>query len=122
MNSPINKSEPPKVSIMPPAKNSGGRCGTGNGAGKPKFQEDIDWSKGVLAFMDDSFALKYPQYVSDGDVSVSEEQLKDAVKAAIKLVGWLAKELRAQELSSITKKPSAESEPTVTDHGTNGNW
>src|SRR5215475_365751 len=35
VNSPSNKSKPPKVSIMPPAKNSGGRCGIGNGAGKP---------------------------------------------------------------------------------------
>src|SRR5215813_4442362 len=35
VNSPSNKSKPPKVSIMPPARNSGGRCGIGNGAGKP---------------------------------------------------------------------------------------
>ena len=70
-----------------------------------KFQEDIDWNDGVLAFMDDSFSKKYPQYVSDGDVAVSEGQLTEAVKAAISLVGWLAKELRAQELDSITKKP-----------------
>src|SRR5437899_4402592 len=35
LNSPSNKSKPPKVSIMPPARNSGGRCGIGNGAGKP---------------------------------------------------------------------------------------
>ena len=70
-----------------------------------KFQEDIDWNNGVLAFMDDSFSKKYPQYVSDGDVAVTEEQLTEAVKAAISLVGWLAKELRAQELDRITKKP-----------------
>jgi hypothetical protein len=69
-----------------------------------KFQEDIDWNDGVLAFIDYSFSEKYPQYVSDGDVAVSEEQLTEAVKAAIDLVGWLAKELRTQELSSITKK------------------
>src|SRR5215470_12949706 len=35
VNRPNNKSKPPKVSIMPPIKNRGGRCGTGNGAGKP---------------------------------------------------------------------------------------
>src|SRR5215468_8487259 len=35
VNSPSNKSKPPKVSIMPPARKSGGRCGIGNGAGKP---------------------------------------------------------------------------------------
>src|SRR5215469_5660690 len=35
VNIPSNKSRPPRVSIMPPAKNSGGRCGIGNGAGKP---------------------------------------------------------------------------------------
>src|ERR1700722_8538117 len=35
VNSPRNKSKPPRVSIMPPARNSGGRCGIGNGAGKP---------------------------------------------------------------------------------------
>jgi hypothetical protein len=68
-----------------------------------KFQEDIDWNEGVLAFMDDSFAKKHPQYVSDGDVAVTEEQLTEAVKAAVDLVGWLAKELRAQEISSIKK-------------------
>ena len=34
---------------------------------------------------------------------MTEEQLTEAVKAAIDLVGWLAKELRAQELSSIKK-------------------
>jgi hypothetical protein len=69
-----------------------------------KFQEDIDWNEGVLAFMDDSFTKKYPQYVSGGDVVVSEEQLNEVVKGSISLVGWLANELRAQELSSITKK------------------
>lgn len=70
-----------------------------------KFKEDIDWNDGVLAFMDDSFSKKYPQYVSEGDVAVTEEQLNEAVKAAISLVGWLAEELRAQELDSVTKKP-----------------
>jgi len=67
-----------------------------------KFQEDIDWNDGVLAFMDDSFSRKYPQYVSGGDVAVTEEQLTEAVKAAISLVEWLAKELRTRELAFIT--------------------
>jgi hypothetical protein len=35
VKSPISKSKPLKVSIMPPATNSGGRCGKGNGAGNP---------------------------------------------------------------------------------------
>jgi hypothetical protein len=67
-----------------------------------KFNEDIDWSAGVLAFMDYSFAEKYPEYVSVGEVSVSEEQLNDFVKKAVSLVEWLAKELRARELASRT--------------------
>jgi hypothetical protein len=70
-----------------------------------KFQEDIDWSEGVLAFIDNSFAEKYPQYVSGGDVVVNEEQLTETVKAAISLIGWLAKQLRAKELNSLRERP-----------------
>jgi hypothetical protein len=69
-----------------------------------KFQDEIDWSKGVTAFLDFSFSEKYPEYVSGGSVSVGEQQLTDAVKASVGLVEWLAKELRARELAFIKQK------------------
>jgi hypothetical protein len=69
-----------------------------------KFQDEIDWSDGVTAFLDYSFSEKNPQYVSGGSVSVGEEQLNDAVKASMGLVEWLAKELRARELAFIKQK------------------
>ena len=69
-----------------------------------KFNSKTDWNKGVTAFLDFWFSEKYPDYVSgDGigaEVNVSREQLDKAVDASISLVGWLAKELRAMELSS----------------------
>jgi hypothetical protein len=68
-----------------------------------KFNDEIDWNEGVLAFQDSSFSEKYPGYVSGNEVSVSQEQLDKAVEASLSLVGWLAKELRARELASIRK-------------------
>jgi hypothetical protein len=54
------------------------------------------------------FTGKYPDYVSGdnigAEVNVSQEQLDNTVEASINLVGWLAKELRAMELSSIKKQ------------------
>jgi hypothetical protein len=68
-----------------------------------KFSDEIDWNEGVLAFMDCSFSEKYPDYVSDDEVSVSSEQLEKAVEASVSLVGWLAKQLRNRELANIEK-------------------
>jgi hypothetical protein len=72
-----------------------------------KFSDDVDWNEGVTAFLDCSFSEKYPAYVSEdhigAEVSVSSDQLDNAVEASVKLVGWLAKELRAREMSSIRK-------------------
>ena len=72
-----------------------------------KFNDEVDWNKGVTAFLDCSFSEKYPDYVSGdnigAEVSVSREQLDKAVEASVDLVSWLAKELRARELSSIRK-------------------
>ncbi|MFZ0278240.1 MAG: hypothetical protein WA254_19605 [Candidatus Sulfotelmatobacter sp.] len=68
-----------------------------------RYLGDTDWNDGVLAFMDTSFAEKYPAYVSEdgNEVNVSEPQLKNAVESSVKLVGWLATELRAKELAFI---------------------
>ena len=68
-----------------------------------KYQSDTDWNDGVLAFMDASFAEKYPDYVSedDSEVSVSEQQLKNAVESSVQLVHWLASELRRRELAYL---------------------
>jgi hypothetical protein len=68
-----------------------------------KYQDRIDWSEGVLAFIDNSFAEKYPDYVSEdgNEVNVSEQQLKDTIEASVKLVKWLAVELRTRELAHI---------------------
>jgi hypothetical protein len=68
-----------------------------------KFQDRIDWSEGVLAFIDKSFAEKYPDYApEDGsEVNVSEEQLQNFIQSSVRLVGWLASELRMRELAHI---------------------
>jgi hypothetical protein len=72
-----------------------------------KFNDEVDWNDGVTAFLDCSFSERYPDYVSGdnigAEVSVSREQLDKAVEASVNLVGWLAKELRTRELSSIRK-------------------
>jgi len=72
-----------------------------------KFNDEVDWNEGVTAFLDCSFSENYPDYVSGdnigAEVSVSREQLDKAVEASVNLVGWLAKELRTRELSSIGK-------------------
>jgi len=70
-----------------------------------KFNDEVDWEKGVTAFLDCSFSETYPAYVSGdnigAEVSVSREQLDKTIEASVNLVGWLAKELRTRELSSI---------------------
>lgn len=71
-----------------------------------KFNDEVKWNEGVTAFMDCSFSEKYPDYVSGDDVSVSQEQLDKAVESSISLVGWLAKELRAKELSVLRRTKS----------------
>jgi hypothetical protein len=74
-----------------------------------KFQDGVDWNEGVLAFMDDSFAEKYPDYVSeDGlEVNVGREQLRNAIESSVGLVRWLASELRARELAHIRAEGTA---------------
>jgi hypothetical protein len=71
-----------------------------------KYLGDTDWNNGVPAFRDASFADKYPDYVAEdgSEVNVSEQQLKDAVDSSVKLVGWLASELRKRELAHIKAK------------------
>jgi hypothetical protein len=68
-----------------------------------KYLGDADWNDGILAFMDASFAEKYPDYVSEdgSEVNVSEQQLKNTVESSVKLLGWLASELRKRELAYI---------------------
>jgi hypothetical protein len=68
-----------------------------------KFQDRIDWGEGVLAFIDNSFAEKYPDCVSENgsEVNVSEVLLKNAIESSVKLVGWLASELRKRESAHI---------------------
>ena len=53
--------------------------------------------------MDASFAEKYPDYVAEdgSEVNVSEQQLKNTVESSVKLLGWLASELRKRELAHI---------------------
>jgi len=74
-----------------------------------KYQDRIDRSDGVLAFIDNSFAEKYPDYVSEdgNEVNVSEPQLKNAIDASVSLVKWLASELRTRELAHIKEEGTA---------------
>jgi hypothetical protein len=74
-----------------------------------KYQNDTDWNDGVLAFMDVSFAEKYPDYVTEdgSEVNVSEQQLKNAVESSVRVVGWLASELRRRELDYLRNDKSS---------------
>jgi hypothetical protein len=78
-----------------------------------KFNDEVDWNEGILDFLDCRFSEKYPDYVSGdnigAEVNVSQEQLDKTVEASINLVGWLAKELRAMELSSIRNRKNGAS-------------
>jgi hypothetical protein len=78
-----------------------------------KYLGDTDWNDGVLAFMDASFAEKYPGYVSEdgSEVNVSEQQLKNAVESSVRLVGWLASELRKRELAHVKAQGTASHQP-----------
>ncbi|HZZ17292.1 MAG TPA: hypothetical protein VFE08_15185 [Candidatus Sulfotelmatobacter sp.] len=68
-----------------------------------KFLYEFDANDANPQYMDTSFADKYPDYVSEdgSEVNVSEQQLKDAIDASVKLVAWLASELRTKELAHI---------------------
>jgi hypothetical protein len=65
---------------------------------------EMDWSSGDAGYLDLRFSTKYPDYVwgsgMGAEVHISEEQLKESIQAAVDLVGWLATELRAKELST----------------------
>jgi hypothetical protein len=54
-------------------------------------------------YMETWFADTYPTYVSEdgSEVKVSEEQLQSFIESSVKLVGWLASELRTRELAHI---------------------
>jgi hypothetical protein len=68
-----------------------------------KYHDDVDWNDDSPAYMDTSFAEKYPDYASEdgSEVNVSKQQLKNAIEASVKLVEWLASELRTRELAHI---------------------
>ena len=68
-----------------------------------KFLYEFDPNDANPQYMDTSFAEKYPGYVSEdrSEVNVSEQQLKDAIDASVRLVKWLAVELRTRELAHI---------------------
>ena len=66
----------------------------------------MDVSSGDDAgYLDMSFSIKYPEYIwgtgISAEVSVSEEQLRKAIRASVDLVSWLAAELRSRELASL---------------------
>jgi len=69
--------------------------------------DEMDLSSGDAGYLDMSFSEKYPKYVSGSgagaEVDVSQEQLAEAIKCSIELVGWLAEELRKRELASFGK-------------------
>ncbi|MGH9352406.1 MAG: hypothetical protein ACRD2G_09625 [Terriglobia bacterium] len=66
---------------------------------------ELDPYGDAAGILDLSFSKKYPQYVCGegmgAEVSVSEALLEENIEAAINLVGWLAAELRRNELASI---------------------
>lgn len=68
-----------------------------------KFLYEFDANDPNPQYMDTSFAEKYPSYVSEdgSEINVSGQQLKDAIDASVKLVEWLASELRTRELAHI---------------------
>lgn len=69
--------------------------------------DESDFNSGDAGYLDMGFSEKYPEYVSGtgfgAEVSVSEKQLEEHIKASVDLVGWLAGELRTRELASIGK-------------------
>jgi hypothetical protein len=69
--------------------------------------DESDLNSGDAGYLDMGFSEKYPEYVSGtgvgAEVSVSEKQLEEHIKASVDLVGWLAGELRTRELASIGK-------------------
>jgi hypothetical protein len=71
--------------------------------------DEITLNNGKLEYLDKRFSESYPEYVSgeemSAEVNVSEELLEKNINAAIELVGWLAAELRRQELASSRKAP-----------------
>jgi hypothetical protein len=71
-----------------------------------KFLYEFDANDPNPQYMDTSFAKEYPEYVSEdgSEVNVSEQQLKDTIDASVRLVEWLASELRTRELAHITAK------------------
>ena len=66
---------------------------------------EMDLNGGETGYLDMSFSKKYPEYTSGhgmgAEVNVSQDLLKENMKAAIELVGWLAGELRRRELASV---------------------
>lgn len=69
--------------------------------------DESDLNSGDAGQLDMEFSENYPEYVSGtgfgAEVSVSEKQLEEHIKASVDLVGWLAGELRTRELASIGK-------------------
>jgi hypothetical protein len=74
--------------------------------------DESDLSGGEAGYLNMEFSKEYPEYVSGtgvgAEVSVSEKQLEEHIKASVDLVGWLAGELRARELASIEKKSDSQ--------------
>jgi len=70
-----------------------------------KYLYEVDLRDDIPEMTNSSFAEAYPTYVSGQDVSaevsVSREQLNEAIDASIELVEWLAGELRRREVTSI---------------------
>jgi hypothetical protein len=68
-----------------------------------RFLYEFDANEPNPQYMDTSFAEKYPGYVTEdgSEVTVSEEQLQSFIESSVKLVEWLASELRTRELEHI---------------------
>jgi hypothetical protein len=83
----------------------------GGEANTLKPLDEMDWSNGDAGLLDMSFSQKHPEYVSGSglgaEVRVSEEQLQQAVKDSIELVGWLSTTLRSKELESLRESGRA---------------
>jgi len=79
----------------------------GGEANKYKSMDDMDLAAGDAGYLDMEFSEKYPEYVSgsgvNAGVNVTQEQLQSMIESSVALVGWLAKELRAREASSLEK-------------------
>lgn len=68
-----------------------------------KFLYEFDANDANPQYMETWFADTYPAYVSEdgSEVTVREEQLQDFIQSSVKLVEWLASELRTRELAHI---------------------